>query len=81
MREESRGIGGGLIHFELSGHFDLIFFIGEGDGGEEVGRLVGARVTWDLEGVEPDGEGEILQFKTEADAGGGGGGGEDGGGA
>ena len=60
LREESRGVGGGLVHFELGGHFDLLFFISEGDGGEEVGRLVGSGVAWDVEGVESDGEGEIL---------------------
>ena len=74
------GIGGGLIHFQLSGYFDLLLIVVESDGSEEVGGLIGAWVAGNSEGVETDGKGEGLEFEAEADAGGGVGGAEDGGG-
>ena len=56
LGEKAWGIGGGLIHFELSGYFDLLLVVVESHGGVEVGGLIGAWVTGDFERVESDGE-------------------------
>ncbi len=81
LGEETWWVGSGLIHFELGGDFEFLFFVGKGNGGEEVGGLLCAWVAGNIEGVETDGKGEGLEFEAEADAGGGVGGAEDGGGA
>jgi hypothetical protein len=46
----------------LGGNFEILFGIGERDGGAEVGGLVGAGIAGDVEGVETDGEGKSLKF-------------------
>jgi hypothetical protein len=51
LGEESGREGGGMIHFELGGNFEILFRIGKGDGSAEVGRLIGAGITGDIKRV------------------------------
>ena len=60
LGKKAWGIGGGLIHFQLSGYFDLLLIVVESDGSEEVGGLIGAGVAGNFERVEPDGKGQVL---------------------
>jgi hypothetical protein len=69
LGEESGGESGGMIHFELSGDFEILFGIGECNGGTEVGGLVGAGIAGYVEGIETDREGERLKFQSEPDTG------------
>jgi hypothetical protein len=69
LGKKAWGIGGGLIHFQLSGYFDLLLIVVESDGSEEVGGLIGAGVARNFERVEPNGEGQVLEFEAKADAG------------
>ena len=56
LGKKAWGIGGGLIHLELSGYFDPLLIVVESHGGVEVGGFIGAWVTGDFERVESDGK-------------------------
>jgi len=69
LGEQARWVGGGLIHFQLSGNGLVYLFVGKCDAGPKVGGLVGAGISGHLKTIETDGEGKRLELESESDAG------------